>query len=289
MSARGAAGGEPILEVDALTFAYGDRLALDGLSFSVGRGEIFGQGLGNSVEKLHYLPEAHTDFILAVIGEELGLAGVCALIFIYFWVVQRCFSIGRRAIQLDRVFSGLFAQGIGLMLSILNAKFGDVQYIVAVVLGALYFLTPVLYPMSLLEGQNEILGWIIKANPMSWYVQAMHDVMYSLTAPVWWEILALLVGGADGVAAAIMAEAKRRNAKIALVRNGSRGLFWLEPMVEVETKSGRVAYGPVSADDVAGLFDDEAVVHEEECLERHGGQHAAGRGHVRVGEVEDAK
>ena len=89
----------------------------------------------------------------------------------------------------------LFAQGIGLMLSILNARFGDVQYIVAVVLGALYFLTPVLYPMSLLEGQNEILGWIIKANPMSWYVQAMHDVMYSLTAPVWWEIPALLVGG----------------------------------------------------------------------------------------------
>ena len=61
--------------------------------------------------------------------------------------------------------------------------------------------------------------------------------------------------GADGVAAAIMAEAKRRNAKIALVRNGSRGLFWLEPMVEVETKYGRVAYGPVSADDVAGLFE----------------------------------
>ena len=89
----------------------------------------------------------------------------------------------------------LFAQGIGLMLSILNARFGDVQYIVAVVLGALYFLTPVLYPMSLLEGQNELLGWIIKLNPMSWYVQSMHDVMYTLVAPPLLVVLGLLVGG----------------------------------------------------------------------------------------------
>ena len=95
-------------------YAQGKAYQLTHSLIAFGRGEIFGQGLGNSVEKLHYLPEAHTDFILAVIGEELGLAGVCALIFIYFWVVQRCFSIGRRAIQLDRVFSGLFAQGIGL-------------------------------------------------------------------------------------------------------------------------------------------------------------------------------
>lgn len=89
----------------------------------------------------------------------------------------------------------LFAQGIGLMLSILNAHFGDVMYIVAVVLGALYFLTPVLYPMSQLAGQNELLAWVIRLNPMSWYVQAMHDVMYSLVAPPIWEIGALLVGG----------------------------------------------------------------------------------------------
>ena len=77
----------------------------------------------------------------------------------------------------------LFSQGLGLMLSILNARFGDVQYIVAVVLGALYFLTPVLYPMSMIEGQSDILGWVIKLNPMSWYVEAMHDAMYSLVAP----------------------------------------------------------------------------------------------------------
>ena len=89
----------------------------------------------------------------------------------------------------------LFSQGIGLVLSILNARYGDVQYIVTVVLGVLYFLTPVLYPMSMLEGRSEWLSWIIKLNPVSWYVQAMHDAMYSLVAPPAWEIVALLVGG----------------------------------------------------------------------------------------------
>ena len=89
----------------------------------------------------------------------------------------------------------LFAQGIGLVLSIINARFGDVMYIVAVVLGALYFLTPVLYPISMVEGQSEWLGWIIRLNPMSWYVQSMHDVMYSLVAPPAAVIVGLLVGG----------------------------------------------------------------------------------------------
>jgi ABC-2 type transport system permease protein len=89
----------------------------------------------------------------------------------------------------------LFSQGLGLMLSIVNARYGDVQYIVAVVLGALYFLTPVLYPMSMIEGTNEILGWIIRLNPMSWYVQAMHDAMYSLVAPSALVIGGLLLGG----------------------------------------------------------------------------------------------
>ena len=90
----------------------------------------------------------------------------------------------------------LFAQGVGLMLSILNARYGDVQQFVTVALGALYFMTPILYPMSMLDGQNELFRMVISLNPMSWYVQAMHDVMYSLIAPPWWEIGALLVGGA---------------------------------------------------------------------------------------------
>jgi ABC-2 type transport system permease protein len=89
----------------------------------------------------------------------------------------------------------LFAQGLGLVLSIVNARFGDVMYIVAVVLGALYFLTPVLYPISMLDGQNPWFSLVIKLNPMSWYVESMHEVMYSLTAPSTWLILALLVGG----------------------------------------------------------------------------------------------
>ena len=93
------------------------------------------------------------------------------------------------------VGTALFAQGIGLVLSIINARFGDVMYIVAVVLSALYFLTPVLYPISMVDGQNELLSLVVKLNPMSWYVESMHEVMYSLIAPSALVILALLVGG----------------------------------------------------------------------------------------------
>lgn len=92
--------------------------------------------------------------------------------------------------------TALFAQGIGLMLSILNARLGDVQYIVTVVLGALYFLTPVIYPLSLVEETASWLVYVVQANPMTWFVSAMHDVMYSLTIPDWWVIPGLLVIGA---------------------------------------------------------------------------------------------
>ncbi len=83
-----------------------------------GRGEWFGVGLGRSVEKLHYLPEAHTDFIFAVIGEELGLAAVLTVIVMFYWLVKRAFEIGRQAIALDRTFAGLVAQGIGLWIGV---------------------------------------------------------------------------------------------------------------------------------------------------------------------------
>ncbi|HAT38907.1 putative lipid II flippase FtsW [Polynucleobacter necessarius] len=79
-----------------------------------GRGEWFGTGLGGSVEKLHYLPEAHTDFIMAVIGEELGFVGVVVMIFLFYWIVRRAFLIGRTALQLDRSFAGLAAQGVAI-------------------------------------------------------------------------------------------------------------------------------------------------------------------------------
>lgn len=93
------------------------------------------------------------------------------------------------------IATALFAQGIGLMLSMANARYGDVQYIVTVVLGALYFLTPILYPLSLVEDTASWLAVIVQANPMSWFVEAMHDVMYSLVTPEWWVVPALLVVG----------------------------------------------------------------------------------------------
>ena len=81
---------------------------------AIGRGEWSGVGLGFSIEKLHYLPEAHTDFILAVIGEELGFVGITSVVILYFVLVFKCFKIGRVAIAMDRFFSGLVAQGVGI-------------------------------------------------------------------------------------------------------------------------------------------------------------------------------
>ena len=83
-----------------------------------GRGEWLGVGLGASVEKLFYLPEAHTDFLLAVIAEELGFLGVAAIIFGFAWIVMRAFVIGRRAASLERYFPALVAQGIGLWIGV---------------------------------------------------------------------------------------------------------------------------------------------------------------------------
>jgi cell division protein FtsW len=95
-------------------YAQGKAYQLTHSLIAFGRGEWFGQGLGSSVEKLHYLPEAHTDFLLAVIGEELGFVGVAVVIFAFFWLSRRLFHIGRQAVALDRVFAGLYAQGIGI-------------------------------------------------------------------------------------------------------------------------------------------------------------------------------
>jgi cell division protein FtsW len=83
---------------------------------ALGRGEIFGVGLGGSIEKLHWLPEAHTDFLLAVIGEEFGLLGVVFVIGMFLWLTRRLMHIGRQAIALDRLFSGLVAQGVAIWL-----------------------------------------------------------------------------------------------------------------------------------------------------------------------------
>jgi cell division protein FtsW len=94
--------------------ALGKGYQLSHSLIAIGRGEIFGVGLGGSVEKLHWLPEAHTDFLLAVIGEEFGLVGVLCVIALFLWMTRRIMHIGRQAIALDRVFSGLVAQGVGI-------------------------------------------------------------------------------------------------------------------------------------------------------------------------------
>jgi cell division protein FtsW len=94
--------------------ALGKGYQLSHSLIAIGRGEIFGVGLGGSVEKLHWLPEAHTDFLLAVIGEEFGLVGVLTVIGLFLWLTRRIMHIGRQAIALERLFAGLVAQGVGI-------------------------------------------------------------------------------------------------------------------------------------------------------------------------------
>jgi cell division protein FtsW len=94
--------------------ALGRGYQLSHSLIAIGRGEIFGVGLGGSVEKLHWLPEAHTDFLLAVIGEEFGLVGVTVVIMLFLWLTRRIMVIGRQAIAMDKVFAGLVAQGVGI-------------------------------------------------------------------------------------------------------------------------------------------------------------------------------
>lgn len=80
---------------------------------AIGRGGWFGVGLGNSVQKLFYLPEAHTDFLFSVLAEELGLAGMAVVIGLYAFVVVRAFSIGARSFAAERPFAGYLVCGIG--------------------------------------------------------------------------------------------------------------------------------------------------------------------------------
>ncbi|MGE5027727.1 MAG: putative lipid II flippase FtsW [Betaproteobacteria bacterium] len=97
---------------------FGKGYQLSHALIAFGRGEWYGVGLGASVEKLFYLPEAHTDFLLAVIAEELGFAGVSVVILLFVWILARAFSIGRQAAEIDRHFAALVAYGIGVWLSV---------------------------------------------------------------------------------------------------------------------------------------------------------------------------
>lgn len=88
---------------------------------AIGRGELTGVGLGNSVEKLFYLPEAHTDFILAVIGEEFGFVGISVVLLLFGTVIFRAFHIGITAAKIEKYFTALVAFGIGMWIGIQGA------------------------------------------------------------------------------------------------------------------------------------------------------------------------
>ena len=95
---------------------FNDGFQLTQALIAVGRGEWTGVGLGSSVQKLSYLPEAHTDFILAVLAEELGLAGIALVIFLYVVLVGRGLYLGLKGVELGHRFSGYVAYGISLMI-----------------------------------------------------------------------------------------------------------------------------------------------------------------------------
>ncbi len=97
---------------------YGKGYQLSHALIAFGRGEWFGVGLGGSVEKLFYLPEAHTDFLLAVTAEELGLVGVATVLVLFAWLIVRAFAIGRQAAMSERLFPALVAQGIAVWLGV---------------------------------------------------------------------------------------------------------------------------------------------------------------------------
>ena len=104
--------------MDPWSDAFGRGYQLSHALIAFGRGELFGVGLGASIEKLFYLPEAHTDFLLAVIAEELGFVGVVLVIVLFGLVIQRAFIIGRQAVSLDRLYPALVAQGIGIWIGV---------------------------------------------------------------------------------------------------------------------------------------------------------------------------
>lgn len=97
---------------------FNDGFQLTQALIAIGRGEWFGVGLGGSVQKLFYLPEAHTDFIFSVIAEELGFAGILLVIGLFVLLVGRAFWLGLRAVELGRHFAGYCAFGVALWLGL---------------------------------------------------------------------------------------------------------------------------------------------------------------------------
>lgn len=104
--------------MDPFAYPYGKGYQLSHALIAFGRGEWLGLGLGGSIEKLFYLPEAHTDFLMAVIAEEFGFVGVAVVICLFGWLIVKAFLIGHRAAQLERNFCALVAQGIGIWIGV---------------------------------------------------------------------------------------------------------------------------------------------------------------------------
>ena len=147
---------------------------------------------GELLRKVHF--PAWTPILGASVVQLIQVAlEIVVLIGMFLW--QRNIGITWLLSIPVLLATAMFGQGIGLMLSVVNARYGDVQYIVQVALQALYFLTPILYPLSLVEGTANWLTNLVKANPLTWFVETMHQVMYSLVVPQWWVIPGLLVVG----------------------------------------------------------------------------------------------
>ncbi|MBR0574042.1 MULTISPECIES: putative lipid II flippase FtsW [Pasteurellaceae] len=100
--------------LDPWADAYGDGFQLTNSQMAFGQGELFGKGLGNSVQKLGYLPEAHTDFIMAVVGEELGFIGILSITLLFVLLSLRALKISRESLLLEERFKGFFSFGIGI-------------------------------------------------------------------------------------------------------------------------------------------------------------------------------
>lgn len=103
---------------DPWAFAYGSGYQLTQALIAFGRGEITGLGLGEGIQKLFYLPEAHNDFIFAVIAEEMGLLGAVAVVGLFALLVVRILRTARAALDERRAFAGYLSYGVGLLLGI---------------------------------------------------------------------------------------------------------------------------------------------------------------------------
>ncbi len=93
---------------------FGNGYQLTQSLMAFGRGDWFGQGLGNSIQKLEYLPEAHTDFVFAVVAEELGFIGVVCILLMIFALVYKALNIGRKALESGEIFGGFLAVSISI-------------------------------------------------------------------------------------------------------------------------------------------------------------------------------